>query len=153
MIEGLLLHLVGYGVFAGLLYGIWKSNARRWTRLAAAYRAVDFCHVAPRPNAQRTMQTVVLVGGDIGWNSYRGVVAVGVTLEGVSLRLMPPFAAFHPPLLIPFADLRVEPTRWYLLGKSFQLTLSGVSDVRIIIDEELLGWIESQAAELVVVTE
>ncbi len=94
------------------------------------------------------MQTVILVGGDIGWNSYKGIVKVGVTSEGILLQLMPPFAIFHPLLLIPFRDCHIEPKRWYLYGKTVQYTLDAVSDVQLIIHDDLQAWIESQAATL-----
>lgn len=149
MIEALLLRLIGYGVFAGLIIGVWKANSRRWNRLAAEYRAVE----TPRSHPARTMQTVILVGRDLGWNSYRGLVTVNVTPAGIALRLMPPFSACHPPLLIPFADVHVEPKRWYLVGKTFQYRLSRVGDVQIIVHDDLHAWIESQAAELAVMSE
>ena len=149
MLEKLMLSVVGYGFLFTLLYGICKCNARRWTRLAHAYRAPDLMHAdAPICYATRTMQTVILVGGRVGSNSYKGIVTVGVTTEGILLRLMAPFSIFHPPLLIPFRDCHVEPKRWYLIGKTSQFTLNQVSDVQIIVHDELLQWIQLQAAQL-----
>lgn len=151
MIEKLYLYVVGYGVFFGLMYGIWKANARRWTRLARKYGCIDgSLSEESQCFAKRTMQTVILVGGDVGWNSYKGIVTVGVTPEGILLQLMPPFSTFHRPLLIPFRDSRVEPKQWYLFGKSFQYSVAQVSDVQIIVHDELQHWIESQAASLAV---
>lgn len=94
------------------------------------------------------MQTVILVGGDIGWNSYSGITTVGVAPEGLLLKLMPLFAAFHPPLLIPYSELSIQPKRWYLIGKTHECTLRRVSDVRIVIHDELLEWIRSKATKL-----
>ena len=154
MIENLFLHAVGYGVVTVVMCVIWKCNARRWTRLARVYRASD---VLPSEilecSAKRSMQTVFLVGGDIGWNSYKGIVTVGVTKKGIVLRLMPPFSLFHPPLLIPFRDSHIEPRRWYLVGKTSQFTLGKVTDVQLIVHDELLTWIESQAASLAIASE
>jgi len=144
MIEKLMLSLVGYGTFVGLMYGVWKANARRWNRLAAAYRAPAGIQCA----AERTMQTVILVGGQVGWNSYKGIATVGVTEEGILLRLMLPFTLFHPPLLIPYGDSQIEPRKWYLIGKTSQLTLRKVGNVQVIIHDELLHWIESQVTGL-----
>ncbi len=144
MIGSLLLALVRYSLLVGLMCGLWKFNSRRWTRLARAYRVVD---IGDRV-ATRTMQTVILVAGDIGWNSYKGIVTIGVTREGLLLRLMPPFSLFHSPLLIPYRDCHVEPRRWYLIGKTVQYSLRSVSDVKIIIHDDLQAWIETQAASL-----
>jgi hypothetical protein len=141
MIEKLYLHLVEISVFVGLMYGVMKSNASLWALLARAYRADDGLSC----DHQRTMQTVILVGGKVGWNSYNGIVTVGVTREGISLRLLPPFSLFHSPLLIPYREIQIEPRRWYLIGKTSQLTLNAVSDVQVIVHDELLQWIESQA--------
>jgi hypothetical protein len=94
------------------------------------------------------MQTVILAGGDIGWNSYSGIVSVCVTRQGILLKVMLPFSLFHPPLLIPFGDCQIAPRRWYLLGKTVQYTLRDVSDVQMIIHDDLQLWIENQAARL-----
>ncbi|MFY9254270.1 MAG: hypothetical protein WAO83_12490 [Fuerstiella sp.] len=69
-----------------------------------------------------------------------------LTRDGILFQLRLPFSIFHPPLLIPFCDIQVSPKRWYLFGKSFQLTLTGVNDVRIIIHADLIAWIEQQAS-------
>lgn len=144
MIEKLILSLFGYSVFVGLMYGVWKANARRWTRLAAAYRAPDGITCA----AERSMQTVILVGGQVGWNSYKGIVTVGVTEEGILLRVMRPFSAFHPPLLIPYGAMQIKPRKWYLAGKTSEITLRKVDNVQVIIHDETLQWVAAQAASL-----
>ncbi|MEZ6132012.1 MAG: hypothetical protein R3C59_25400 [Planctomycetaceae bacterium] len=151
MIETIFLSVVGYGTFIGLLCGVWKANARRWNRLARAYRAdSDLTSNATECYATKTMQTVILVGGNVGWNSYKGIITVGVTHEGILLRVMTPFSAFHSPLLIPFGEIHIEPRQWYLIGKTSQFTLNQVSDVQIIVHDETLQWIESQVSQLAV---
>lgn len=151
MIETLFLSVMGYGIAVALLWGVWKANARRWNRLAQAYRADHALHgEAIECYATRNMQTVILVGGHIGCNSYKGIVTVGVTAQGILLRVMRPFSLFHPPLLIPFGDSRIEPRQWYLFGKTSQFTLDQVRDVQIIVHDDLLQWIESQVSQLAV---
>lgn len=143
--------LVTSSLPVGLMCVMWKYNARRWTRLARAYPAVDSVDGdATDGVSKRTMQTVILVAGNIGWNSYKGIATVSVTREGIMLKLMPPFSLFHPPLLIPYGDCHIEPKRWYLIGKTVQYTLREVSDVKMIIHEDLQEWIESQAASLAI---
>lgn len=150
MIHTLWTHIFGYGVFIGLMYGIWKCNARRWTRLARVYGATDTSAFDTADCDSKRMQTVILTGGDVGWNSYKGIATVVLTRDGVLFQLMLPFSICHPPLLIPFRDIQVSPKRWYLFGKSFQLTLSGVNDVQVIVHDELIAWIEQQASQLAV---
>ncbi|TWT80413.1 hypothetical protein CA13_18290 [Planctomycetes bacterium CA13] len=146
MIGTFLIYLVSYSLPVGLMCVMWKLNARRWTRLARAYRVVEGTDCV----AKRTMQTVILVAGDVGWNSYKGIVTVGVTREGILLKLMPPFSLFHPPILIPYGDSHIEPKRWYLIGKTLQYTLREVSDVKMIVHDDLQDWIESQVASLAI---
>lgn len=144
MIGDLLFHLMSYSLPIALIGVMLKLNARRWTRLAQVYSAVD----ATECVARRTMQTVILVGGDVGWNSYKGTVTVGITREGLLLKVMPPFSLFHPPLLIPYRDCDVEPRQWFLMGKTVQYTLRGVSDVQMILHGDLHTWIVSHATGL-----
>lgn len=140
----LLLFLIGQVVFVGVLRLVWKSNATRWNRLARAY-AAD----APLAcKARRHLQSVILVGGGIAFNSYRGIVRVGATNEGMTLSLLPPWSFFHPPLLIPYGDIRIQPTSWYLNTKSFKCSFADASDVEVLVDEELMEWVEAQAARL-----
>lgn len=148
MIEKLFLQVFGYSVFFGLLYAIWKANARRWSRLAKEYGASEDHRADANVYAKQTMQTVILVGGHVGWNSYKGIATVSVTPDGIMLSLMPPFSIFHQPLLIPFRDSSVQPRRWYLFGTSYQYTLAKVDNVQIIVCDDLQGWIETQAASL-----
>tara|TARA_R110002049_G_scaffold288423_1_gene470946 strand:+ start:132933 stop:133430 length:498 start_codon:yes stop_codon:yes gene_type:complete len=144
MIGNVLLHLIAHSLPVGLLFVIWKCNSRRWARLAKAYRAAEETHCF----AKRTMQTVMLVGGDVGRNSYKGIVTVSVGREGILLELMLPFSTFHPPLLIPYSACDIEPRQRFLMGDTFQYTLRDVSDVKIIVHDDLQDWIESQAASL-----
>ncbi|WP_442482197.1 hypothetical protein [Aeoliella sp. SH292] len=143
MIGNLLFFLVSSSLPIALVGVMMKLNARRWTRLAQAYPAAD----AAECFGTRTMQTVILVGGDSGWNSYKGIVTVGVTPAGILLRVMRPFSIFHPPLLIPFRDCQCEPRRWYLI-KSVQYTLRRVRNVQLIVYADLQEWIVSQAGGL-----
>ena len=144
MIEKLMLSLVGYGTFVGLMCGVWKANARRWNRLAAAYRAPQGIQC----ESERSMQTVILVGGQVGWNSYKGIVTVGVTEDGILLRVVRPFSVFHPPLLIPYNAMQIKARKWYLLGKTSELTLRRVENVQVILHDETLEWVASQATNL-----
>ncbi len=150
MIGTLWTHFVGYGVFVGLMYGIWKCNSRRWSRLARVYGAADTSGFDTSDCDSNRMQTVILTGGDVGWNSYKGIVTVVLMRDGILFQLMSPFSICHPPILVPFRDIQVSPKRWYLFGKSFQLTLTGVKNVQIIVHDELIAWIEQQTSKLAI---
>ncbi|QDV63462.1 hypothetical protein [Crateriforma conspicua] len=150
MMEKIIMHLFGYGVFVALMVTMSKAHARRWNRLAAKYRANQRPTNATTPVfSKRTMQTVFLTGRDIGWNSYKGIVTVSVGDEGIMLSLMPPFSLFHPPLQLLYRDIRMEPTRWGLISNCWRYTVTGVHDVQIVMYDELHEWIQNQAAALV----
>ncbi|MCR9197649.1 MAG: hypothetical protein NXI04_03300 [Planctomycetaceae bacterium] len=138
--------LFGFSVFVGLMYGIWKANARRWTRLARVYKAAN--PGESMDAVSKRMQTVILTGGHLGYNSYKGIATVSVTGEGLLFRMMPLFSIFHPPLLIPFRDISIAPKKWYVIGKTFQFTFAGVHNVQMIVHSELVEWIEAQTREL-----
>lgn len=139
-----LLFIVGQCVFVGAISLVWRANARRWNRLARAYRTE---HLSAG-ETQLRMQTLILVGGNIAFNSYKGTVTIGLTHAGITLRLLGPFAIYHPPLCIPYSDIDVRPTSWYLNSASFKYSFAQVDDVEIIIDEELKSWIETNVAHL-----
>ena len=147
MIAKLFSMIVGYGVFFGLMYGILKVKAGYWNRLAEKY-AVDPSD-RPLSFAKRNMQTVFVAETRLKSQSYLGITTVSVTRDGIFLSLIPPFSIFHRPLLIPFGDCRVEPSRWYLFGNaSYQFTLSQVKGVQIIINDDLQEWIVDQLKQL-----
>ncbi|MEM8944583.1 MAG: hypothetical protein AAGD11_05305 [Planctomycetota bacterium] len=140
----LLLNLVGVSVFVGSLAMVWTANARRWNRLALPY-----CDDRPPIDSTlRQMQSLVLVGGGIAFNSYKGIVTVGISSDGISLRLFAPFSVFHPPLLIPYQDIQVEPTSWYLNCSSFRYSFAAVDDVEMIVDDTLKDWIDREVGRL-----
>lgn len=148
MISSMFANLFGTGILLLLMSGIWKANARRWNRLAAVYD--EQLATACATGSTKHMQTVILTGGHMGYNSYKGIVTVEVTGEGILFRIMTPFSMFHSPLLVPFGDIQVAPNRWYLLGKTFQLTFAGVNDVQMIVHSETIEWIEQETHKLAV---
>lgn len=124
---------------------VWRTNARRWNRLARCYRADE----SVTPDVELKMQTIILFGGWLGFNSYKGTVTVGLSSEGIHLRLLGPFQIYHPPLLIPYEDIDVSPTTWYLNASSYKYTCAQVAGVEIIIDDDLKGWIDARLHEWV----
>ncbi|MHC2069269.1 hypothetical protein ACYFX5_17490 [Bremerella sp. T1] len=66
-----------------------------WGQLATRFRASD----APK-GKYFYCQTA-----GVGDGSYRGMLTVGVTEEGLYLAVLLPFRLFHPPLLIPWKEI------------------------------------------------
>ena len=146
MIGSLIFYLVSLSLPFGLVLAMSKRCSARWNRLARAYPVVDGTECV----AKRTMQTVILDAGSLQWNSYKGIVTVGVTSKGILLKVMPPFSMFHPPILIPYRECQVEARRWYLIGKTVQYTLRQAGDLKIIIHNDTQEWIELQIASLAI---
>jgi hypothetical protein len=94
-------------VFVGFWMGVcWLlALAGGWHGLASRYRV--------NGDATPKMQSI---SGAIGPVSYNYVLQVGASKAGLELRVMALFRAGHPPLRIPWADIRVEDEHAGLLG-------------------------------------
>lgn len=144
-LEQLYLQAIGLTVFVGALgWALW-SQAYRWRQLAASYPS----RATRRALAVRPIESFVATGGAPGWTSYHGV-RVEVTEDGLSLRLFWLFAAFSPPLFLPFAEMTVRPTRWYLNTTSFAIRMASTPGVDLIVSEDVLSWIREHAGDRLV---
>ena len=89
------------------------------------------------------MQQINLVGEGMAYNSYLGIVKVSVSEFGIVFELMPVISLFHPPILIPFEDLNVQPISWYINCQSYKLSTANVPSIEIVITDDLKGWLAS----------
>jgi hypothetical protein len=121
-------------VFVGFWMGVCWLLALMggWRGLAARYR-VDS---EPRPSTQR-------VSGMLGLVSYNGVLELAASKMGLDLRVMMLFRAGHPPLRIPWADIRVEGESSGLFGSQTKVRL-GPSGPTLRVPSEL--WQQLTAA-------
>lgn len=142
MIEQLWLHAIGVTVFVGALgWALW-TQSYRWRVLAAAYPN----RTPGRSLAVRPIESLVASGAGHGWSSYHGV-RIEVAEEGLHLRLFPLFAAFSPPLFLPFAEMSTRRTRWYLNTGSFAISMQGAPGLDLIVSEDVLAWIRDHAGD------
>jgi len=101
--------------FVGLWVGVcWLlALVGGWSGLAKRY-ATD----KPEPFGAESVNAM------LGVTSYRGVLSVGFAEDGLDLRTMMLFRAGHPPLRIPWAEVRVEGEGpWMLFGRATSLRL------------------------------
>lgn len=135
--------LLGACVFVAVLYRMWTGHARRWHILAAEYSGgpVDAIGDALQ------LQSVILTGSGIAFSSYRGIVTIANDGNGLWLKLLPPFSAFHPPLFLPYSELQIKASSWYLNNSSYKLMLPRVGDIGIIIDGDLANWLIARAPQ------
>jgi hypothetical protein len=127
----LCLFLVFLAVWISMLGGI--SFLGGWGRLARHYRAAG-----PTPRGL-AWQTLVLDRGI----AFRGSVSAAADDRGVYFQVWPIYRAFHPPLMIPWEDLRSQrqgpSNRWgrLLVARQVRLCARLAPDVPLVVSERL----------------
>ena len=133
------LTVFGQVIVALLLGGMLRANAYRGRYLAKIY-AGDAGPVIEK----RNMRSAVLIG--LGaFNSLKGIITITVHERGVSFRVMPLFALFHHPFVVPYSDIRGWKTTWYLDARSSELEFRCAPDVKLVLPAEDAEWIRSHA--------
>ncbi len=109
-------------VFVGFWMGVcWiLALAGGWRALAGRYRVEGEL----RAPSRRT-------SGMVGLVSYNGVLDLSASNLGLDVRVMSLFRAGHPPLRIPWADIRVEDESAGLFGSQTKLRLGGRTVLRV----------------------
>lgn len=126
--------LFAVGALAGVL---WWQNAR-WRRLARTYPPDR-----PRtPRIEKSLVTIILWGGGFAFMKYVGVT-VGVCEDGLTLRLMFPLSIGSSPVFLPFSEMTIARTSWFLNSGSFAIKTAR-GGFEAIIDDEVLGWLQKQ---------
>jgi hypothetical protein len=136
---------IGIAVLLGILNFVARRQSARWRRLAAHYAAPQTVDIT----ARKRLQAIILLGGGgrLTYTGYAGVTTISLTGDCLRLRLLFPWSIHHPPLSIPFADLQVTQTDWYLNTQSFELTAAKAPEVKIIMTGALLDWIAASAPQ------
>ena len=88
--------LVAAFVAFWMLVGGLLSLLGGWWRLAARYRAA--------PGGSRADRR--LESGYVGWVRYRNLLSVGVGPDGLFLAVLPMLRFLHPPLRIPWTEVK-----------------------------------------------
>lgn len=135
----------GLSVFLFIFLGTLWRGACRWRSLAKAYAGVP-----GRPIETRRFQSVVLLG--LGaYNTLNGIVTISVHHQGVSMRMLGPFALFHAPLFIPYRDIRGWGTSWYLNAPSTELQFKNAEHIKVVMPTEQAKWIGSFSGQVMTV--
>ncbi len=95
------------------------------------------------------MQDAVLLGLG-GYKSLKGIITIGLHSNGISFRVMPPFALFHPPLFIPYDDIRGWRTTWYLDAHSIELEFLDAPAVKMIVPAAQAEWMQTHSGRRMV---
>ena len=107
--------LIGFPIFFVALWSFvcWLiALVGGWSGLAQRYRATS----TPPPGSKKIDHTY----GTLGIASYRGTLNIAIAPGGLHLSVMRIFQVGHPPLFIPWADVRVT-------GDTFFLWIEGVA--------------------------
>ncbi|MEL6364535.1 MAG: hypothetical protein AAFR11_06820 [Pseudomonadota bacterium] len=135
--ETLILSVIGYGVFFGLMWVVLSRDAHWWRYLASAY-------ASPREAALETrrFQHGVVYGKGGASKSYNGLLTIERRAEGVALSVIPPFSFFHKPLFIPYKDVQGWGQLWYVNAKSVELTFERAPDVKLVMPASQIEWLQ-----------
>lgn len=126
-------------VLGGLLFVIYKREAQCWQKLQPAY-GKNWCGAV----AKRHMQNLLIYSkGDFA-RHYPGIITIGVFPDGIGIRFMPIFAAFHRPIFVPYKDIEGWQQNWYINAKSVELSFKQEPDLRIIMPARQVSWIAEQ---------
>lgn len=112
----ILLIIVGFPIAFVLVWSgvtLILSAIGGWKRIAAAFPGRDGL------DGRRHRR----VTGMVGWVSYRAVLTVTVTPEGIGITVLPVFKAGHPPLFLPWSAIRNPQRRSWLVFEAVSFTI------------------------------
>lgn len=127
-------------VFAISAWATWcMYRARRggWTRLAAVYGSARRRDAVPR-----RWQSVKLMPRRVG---YLKIITVRLTVDGLYLRPLFPFAFGHDPLLIPWDDIEIFAIETYPADRLYDLKFAHEPNVRMRIGVAMAQFIRRAA--------
>ena len=139
IVEFLYLAVVGFGTVFGLMYFIYKRDAHFWEALAVAY-----ARPWREPDETRGMRSAVVYKKGGAFKSYKGLLTIGLYEDGFAMKPMRLFSLFHKPIFIPYEDVEGWREQWFLDGGSIELTFAKRPDVKMIMPESQVRWIEAR---------
>jgi hypothetical protein len=81
------------------------------------------------------------------FNSYKGILKIGVDQNGVSLAIIRPFSFFYfcEPLFIPYSEIKGWQQQWYLDSKSVELEFARVPEVKMVMPADQVEWMRKRS--------
>jgi hypothetical protein len=120
---------IGVCLAAGLLSG--------WLKLSARYRATTAAH------GRRHRY----VSARFGWVNYNHLLHVQVNDAGMHLSVAPVFAVAHPPLFVPWQDVRCTRIRRTLFGERVTLRIGEPNEATIEFPRRIIEGVNAIAVE------
>lgn len=137
----------GLVMVGGMLAFIYKRFAIDWEELSRVY-----ARPWQAPREQRRFTNMILYSEGRPARSYKGVVQIGLYPDGIALRPNRFLVPFHPPIFIPFEDIRGWDQRWYLDARSTELSFRKTPHMRVIMPQKQVEWMIAGACKPVPVS-
>ena len=102
----------GFLIIAAMFLLLWLAGSA-WASWLGGWSALArrFAMTAPFAGTKWGWQTAYMRW----WAHYKGILTLGVTPKGMYLAVFPLFRFRHPPLLIPWSEIRVRRTKFLFL--------------------------------------
>lgn len=141
-ILGVFPKLIGLLVLVGLLRFVLFAHGRMWRRVADVYGASP----GDPPRVRRFPEQAVISGGGLAYRRYVPLT-VGIHARGISLTLAPPFSIGCPPIFLPFEELSIRPSAWYVWGEAWGIRAAKADDIEIVVSDKFLDWMRAHCPE------
>ncbi len=83
--------------------------------------------------------------GKIGWGNYNGCLTVGANSDGLFLSVMVLFRVGHPPIFIPWAELKPRIRKMWLVGEMMELNVEQTPRTKILLPGKLAKQLAADA--------
>lgn len=130
--------VLGVAMVAAMLVFVYKRFAIDWAPLAKVYG-----RRWQKPLMKKRFANLVLYSEGRPARAYKGVVSIGLYIDGIALRPNQFLAPFHPPIFVPYGDINGWNQVWYIDGKSTELTFDKVPTSRLIMPRDQVEWMLS----------
>ena len=120
--------VIGFAFVGGMLSFIYWRHGWRWRRIQQA-----FPEAGEPPIRKWHLQSVYCHADGLIFNSYRGMVTIGVGEDGLTFSVIPPFSLIQSAFFVPYRDLMAYQQDWLLMGRCCQLEFRGVPDMKMVI--------------------
>jgi hypothetical protein len=134
-----MISLVLAGIVVGYI-GFWFALSTVVARLGGWATLAQHYRVKYRPNGKRfSMQS-----GRFGWLDYNGCLRIIVADEGLYLSLWPRMMFSHPPLLLPWSDLKVLTVQDKWWGHHLSVAVGSPELARIRLPLKIVDYFDAQ---------
>lgn len=130
--------LIGLVVLVGLLRFLLHTHGRMWRCVSDVYGASP----GDPPRVRRFPEQAVISGGGLAFRRYVPLT-VGIHARGLSLKLAPPFSIGCPPIFLPFEDMNIRTSGWYVWGEAWGIRAAKTAHIEIVISSEFLDWMRT----------